>query len=91
MSRKFSKFRRLPLPKQPTFHDAKAGFPPMTSEKRAQNVHTDDASSDWLKQISHAAQPRRVISMEFLRAFLTRHFERKPVGDVTQSERLSLV
>ena len=38
----------------------------MTSEKRAQKFHTDDASlpdvgsaSDWLRQISHAARPIR--------------------------------
>ena len=38
----------------------------MTSEKRAQKFHTDDASlprsgsaSDWLNQISHAARPIR--------------------------------
>ena len=36
----------------------------MTSEKRAQKFHADDASdlggvSDWLKQISHAARPIR--------------------------------
>ena len=43
---------------------------------------------DWLKQISHAARPIRsptpsgwwrVISMEFLRSFLRRHFAGKPV------------
>ena len=34
----------------------------MTSEKRAQKFHADDASlsrSDWLNKISHAAQPIR--------------------------------
>ena len=61
----------------------------MMSEKQHRNSilmtrHYSDpgSASDWLKQISHAAQPIRsttqiwekcVISMEFLRSFLRRH------------------
>ena len=67
----------------------------MTSEKRAQQFHTDvvsllslGAASDWLKYISLEAQPMRsatqiwlvcVISMGFLRSFLESHFAGIPV------------
>ena len=54
------------LRKQPTFGDATHFFPrQMTSEKRAQKFHTDDASLDlgsashWFNQISHAVRPIR--------------------------------
>ena len=46
----------------------------MTSEKRAQKIHTDDASlpsaSDWLNQISHAARPIRSTTQIWV---VTRH------------------
>ena len=39
------------------------------------------SASDWLKQISHVVWPIRshIISVEFLRSFLRRHFTGKPV------------
>ena len=39
------------------------------------------SASDWLKQISHVVWPIRshIISVEFLRSFLRRHFAGKPV------------
>ena len=67
----------------------------MTSEKRAQKFHTHDASLPsgvvlligWIKfprrHDQSEALPRsgywHVISMEFLRSFLSRHFAGKPV------------
>jgi len=66
------------------------------SEQQAQKFHTDDvhypdldSASDWLKENSLAAQPIRstttiwvvhVISMEFQRSLLRRHFARAQVA-----------
>ena len=77
--------------KQPTFRYATTGSREMTSEKRAQKFHTDDASlhrSGWLigraastnqKHLIPSSGKWHVISMEFLRLFLRRHFAWKPV------------
>ena len=83
------------LRKQPTFGDATTGFPAkwrLWNEYRNSILmtrHYPDlgSASDWLNQISHTARPIRsttqiwwrVISMEFLRSFLTRHLAGKSV------------
>ena len=50
----------------------------MTSEKREQKFHTDDAS--WLCSVGNLLRPIRrcVISIEFQRSFLRRHLAGKP-------------
>ena len=72
----------------------------MMSEKRVRKLHTDDASypdlgsaSDWLKQISHTAQPIRGTTQKWL---VTCHqyrisalvfqtsFRRETVGDIAK-------
>ena len=51
--------------------------------------HPDLGSgSDWLKQISNQSEAPSIISIEFLRSFLRRHFTRKLLRDGVAKCRL---